>query len=231
MGTHRYRRPSHTCPMPTDPSWFYSSLAQSAAAVVGFVGAFLIFRVQDYMTNWAHDLADLEALQRRWVPAHVDVETQEKDWYRALDADPGRDEPSRDQFVRFSLERERDELWRNLRLILDRRRLATFPRELVQMAALIGLLLLVGTLGPLLALGAPSNVMQVGWLAAVAVLIVATASAMILRARTEFRRLKEYRLFPLVDSEYEEQLIWEDEANERERIRRASTAKSGSEST
>lgn len=43
-----------------DPSWFYSSLAQSSAAVVGFVGAFLIFRIQDYMASWARMTSEIE---------------------------------------------------------------------------------------------------------------------------------------------------------------------------
>lgn len=35
-----------------DPSWFYSSLSQVTAAIVGFVGGFLILRLQQLMRDW-----------------------------------------------------------------------------------------------------------------------------------------------------------------------------------
>jgi hypothetical protein len=51
----------------TDPSWFYSSIAQSTAALVGFVGGFYIFRLQTYLSEWAAATRSLEALQQRWA--------------------------------------------------------------------------------------------------------------------------------------------------------------------
>lgn len=50
-----------------DAAWFYSSLAQVAAAVVAFLGGFLLLRLQDYERYWQDILARLKANQARWV--------------------------------------------------------------------------------------------------------------------------------------------------------------------
>jgi hypothetical protein len=35
-----------------DPGWFYSSLAQVTAAIVGFLGGFVILRLLDFTKEW-----------------------------------------------------------------------------------------------------------------------------------------------------------------------------------
>ena len=61
----------------TDPAWFYSSIAQSSAAIVGLIGAFLAARVIDQLTlmrqhrtRLAHSFEQLcmnvDSLKNRW---------------------------------------------------------------------------------------------------------------------------------------------------------------------
>jgi hypothetical protein len=42
----------------SDPSWFFSSLAQSTASIVGFVGALLIFECRETSETMSRDIGD-----------------------------------------------------------------------------------------------------------------------------------------------------------------------------
>lgn len=50
-----------------DAAWFYSSLAQVSAAVVAFLGGFLLLRLQDYERYWQDVLVRLRMNQARWA--------------------------------------------------------------------------------------------------------------------------------------------------------------------
>lgn len=204
-----------------DPSWFFSSLAQSSAAVVGFIGAFLIFRIQDYMNAWARDVLDLEALQRRWGAAEADCRYQDARWDEVLaNRVKGTLHPNRLDYIDPSRERERDAAWIELRPLLDRRSTVEVPRELRQVALLIGALFVVGTLLPLLFLGAPTNGAQTLWLVAVATMVALTGMAMLRRAHRAFHVFKNLPLAGMVDWKYEDQQLWEQGIEEREKERR-----------
>lgn len=51
----------------TEPAWFYSSLAQVSAAIVAFLGGFLLLRLQDYERSWQDILVRLNVNQARWT--------------------------------------------------------------------------------------------------------------------------------------------------------------------
>lgn len=170
-----------------DPSWFYSSLAQSSAAVVGFVGAFLIFRIQDYMASWARMTSEIETLQRRWSAA-TDHQEQEG--------------------------------WRDLRPLLDRRRVDAFPKELGWSAGLLGALFLVGTLAPLMFLSAPANGIQFVWVTVVGGAVTIVAVAMLWRSWQEYKRFKNVPLYRMVEGYYEHQLLQEEDWEEQDRQER-----------
>ena len=209
-----------------DPSWFYSSLAQSSAAVVGFVGAFLIFRIQDYMASWTRMASEIEALQRRWSLAESQVRSRE--WSQELSQEQARlirvmtmGTLQDDKKFVDALERQQDDAWRDLRPLLDRRRTDEFPRELAISAALLGALFLAGTLAPLLFLSAPSNGLQVVWLVLVGATVAVIAGAMLYRAKQEFDRFKKVPLYGRVGGEYDHQLAQEEGLEEREHEERA----------
>jgi hypothetical protein len=204
----------------SDPSWFFSSLAQSTAAVVGFVGAFLIFRIQDSTTAWARKCADLETLQRRWIPAHIVVDGQEDEWYTELGAEP---HAPRDSFVDRAVERDRDEARRELRPLLDEKHSAQFPTELPIITALLGVLFIAGTMAPLLFLGAPENEQQALWVVLVSGLLACSAVFMVRRAHGGFTDFKNATVLPVVVGEWEQQLLneegWRRQAEEYQRER------------
>ena len=210
----------------SDPSWFYSSLAQSSAAVVGFVGAFLIFRIQDYMAAWARMASELQTLQGRWSVAATQVRSQENAWLRAVrSGEVEGTQQDHKQFVDSALERQEDEAWRDLRPLLDRRRTEEFPRELVMSAALLGALFLVGTLAPLMFLSSPSNLAQVLWVVLVGAAVAVVAGAMLYRAKQEYDRFKNQLLFSSVLGEYEVALLQEEAWEEQDRWEREERAR------
>lgn len=198
-----------------DPSWFYSSLAQSSAAVVGFVGAFLIFRIQDYMNNWANDTLNLDAVQRRWSSMKLESDHQEAKYDDAIRNRYGGPLPNRADWVDARLSRDLEEAWRSLRPIMDRQRAAAFPTELVVIAGLIGTLFVVGTLAPLLFLGAPNNIEQCLWIVIVGGMVALTGAVMLVRAKAEFDRFKEYEVYGLVSNAYDDRIEWEAMIEER----------------
>lgn len=204
-----------------DPSWFYSSLAQSSAAVVGFVGAFLIFRIQDYMASWARMTSQIETLQPRWSTAYSQLQRSVDSWRRAVQSGGvTATRQERRQFVSAAMERQEEEAWRDLRPLLDRRRVDAFPKELVWSAALLGGLFIVGTLAPLMFLSAPANGIQLLWVAGVGGAVAIVAGAMLWRAWQEYKRFKTVPLYRMVDGYYETELLQEENWEEQDRQER-----------
>ena len=54
------------------PEWFYSGLAQVTASLVGFLGAFLLFRLSSYIGEWRTSANELHHLQRAWAGSRTD---------------------------------------------------------------------------------------------------------------------------------------------------------------
>ncbi|HEX8004313.1 MAG TPA: hypothetical protein VF519_16625 [Mycobacteriales bacterium] len=158
------------------PEWFYSSLAQVTASLVGFLGAFLLVRLSSYIADWRDAASALDRLQRSWSIAHTSGLHE-----RAYEA-----------------------LW-ELRVLDDRRQAERFPREIPAVFALVGLVFGVGVVLPLLALGAPSNAAQAAYLGPVALLVVAGAAIMLLAARRAFREWRTVALWDVVHRRLDEE--------------------------
>lgn len=196
---------------PPDPSWFYSSVAQATAALVGFAGAFLLLRLQDYTSRWRARADEIMTLQREWSSADLEVSWQEEEYLRAGNTEFA----PRAATVDEALERRRDDVWRLLRPLLDERSAATFPWELGALLAVLGLLLVVGCFVPLAELDAPSNQDQWRILVPIAVLVSAAGLLMLLQARNAFNAFKTVQIFKRTDYEHTQQLDNEDAYEQR----------------
>lgn len=151
------------------PEWFWSSLAQVTASLVGFLGAFLLVRLSTYVAGWREAANDLDRLQRSWSIAHASG-------------------PS---------ERAEEALW-ELRILDDRRRDERFPREIPAILLLLGLVFVVGVVLPLMALGAPGNATQSLYVVPIGLLVLAGAVIMLLTARSAFREWQTVALWDVV---------------------------------
>jgi len=140
------------------PEWFYTSLAQVTASLVGFLGAFLLVRLSAYIGEWRTSANELHRLQRTWSVA------------RSTNAGP----------------RAEEALW-EIRVLDDRRRGERFPRELPLVFVVLGLVFVVGVVLPLMALAAPAEGTRTAYVLPVALLVVAGAAIMLLAARQAFR--------------------------------------------
>ena len=159
----------------SDAQWFYSSLAQVSAALIGLLGGFLLVRLSSYIAEWRDARGRLLRLEREWRTATAAT-------LRAQAAGGA---------AREARERE-DDAWYALRVAADEREAARFPRELVVTLVVLAALLVTGVLAPLLALGAPGNAEQGAYVAVIAVLVVGVGlvmTAAAVGAFGEWRRL------------------------------------------
>jgi hypothetical protein len=171
---------------PTEPQWFYSSLAQVSAGLVGFLGAFLLVRLSAYIAEWRTARTALLRLQREWSAAQRELK----------DCPPANAAAAR--------MREAD-AWDDLRQADDERRGAHFPAELVGTLGILGLLLIVGALVPLLALPGPSTGEQVAYLVPVAALVVVAGAVMIAAAWRTYVAWRDTALWPPVAARIDEE--------------------------
>ena len=210
---------------PPDPSWFYSSVAQATAALVGFAGAFMLLRLQENTTRWRTAADQLFELQREWIGADVIVSQQEGEYWKRVEK-MGAERTHPREFVDPVLERQRDDAWRRLRPLLDRRDQDQFPRELSYLLLVLGLLFMVGCVVPLMLLGAPSTTAQTSVLTPIVVLLLVTGVLMIMLAKRSFTSWKTATVFPRTAGEHEQQLLNEEGYEQRaaeEKARRAAT--------
>lgn len=156
--------------MTSDPQWFYSSLAQVSAGLVGLLGGFLLVRLSSYIAEWRDRRTTLLRLEREW---------------RAATAATLRRQATGDAARREAREREED-AWYSLRVAADERETARFPGELVVTLAVLAALLGAGVVAPLVALGAPGNTEQVAYVAAIALLVVGVGLVMTVAALRAF---------------------------------------------
>ncbi|HVE95050.1 MAG TPA: hypothetical protein VNB24_09030 [Acidimicrobiales bacterium] len=196
-----------------DPEWFYSSTAQATAALVGFAGAFLLLRLQDYMAHWRSRARELASAQSAWASADLIVEAQERTWRKAAKGRQTR--PPREQYVSRADERVCDEAWRRLRPLLDEQDSDKFPMELWVATALVGLLYTLGCVVPLLLLGSPNNSQQLLVVGLVSALVVVFGLFMLCRARVAFREWLKTPLYDRTELRFELQRIDEAEFEKR----------------
>lgn len=209
----------------SDPSWFYSSLAQSAATIVGLGGAFYIFRLQTFVSEWTTAAEQLPVQQRRWSEARFRVRQEESRFGEPRTVD----DHFEDGVSPDSAQEER-ERWSDLREHLELRETAAFPGELLSLAALLGAVLLAGCFIPLVMLGGDGNLQQVGIVSPFAALSVLTGVVMYRRASSAFTRWQTIEMWSTTLASLEEARLQDEasEAQERwyaeERERRSDTS-------
>ena len=167
----------------SDPQWFYSSLAQVSAGLVGLLGGFLLVRLSSYIAEWRDRRTALLRLEREWHAAE-----------RAALRTTARDTTTREA-AREARERTED-AWFALRVAADERETARFPGELVLTLVVLAALLASGVVAPLVALGAPGNTEQVVYVAVIALLVVGVGLVMTVAAARAFAG---WRLLGLAD--------------------------------
>jgi hypothetical protein len=136
--------------------WFYSTLAEVSATIVGFLGAFLVIRLHASMDEWRRESRRVEESRRVLARLQEQVRTgvSVRDTERARAA--------LDELVATA----------------DRQHLARFPAELTVGAVILGGLLSVGVIAPLVALDAPDDAVQVAFLLPFAALSMLAAGVM-----------------------------------------------------
>lgn len=179
----------------TDSSWFYSSLSQVTAAIVGFFGGFFILRLLNYTGEWRQLRSRLESTQSAWILQERSTEDVESSHLDTLERQAKVDA---------------DRLWLDLKRAIDARRLAKMPRELLWGALLLGVLLLVGSVWPLLVLGGPSNSQQLGFLVPWVIVLAAFGLLMYFQARASLNELKSLKLADRTEGQYEEDALQEE---------------------
>ena len=157
------------------PEWFYSSLTQVTASLVGFLGAFLLVRLSAYVGEWRDAANQLDRLQRSWTIAHMSGLT----------------------------ERAEETLW-ELRVLDDRRRDDRFPRELPVVFVLVGLVFVVGVVVPMMAFDAPGDATKAAYVVPVALLVVAGAAIMLVAARRAYGEWRTVALLDVVHRRLDE---------------------------
>ena len=104
-------------------------------------------------------------------------------------------------------ERLKSDTWRDLRRELDDQAYTSFPGELRWLGLGLATLFIVGCVLPLLLLGSPSNAEQIGFVIPVSALVLTIGGYMDRRASNEFRKWKTTTHYSIVDAEYEQQQI------------------------
>ena len=114
---------------PAEPSWFYSSLAQVTAAIVGFLGGFIILRLLGFMSEWRETADGIRTTGAAWNAKRKELDRAE--------GDPN---------TTPAIESEIDRLWGELVRLLTRRDAARFPRVVSLLT--LGMLLMTAVGSP-----------------------------------------------------------------------------------
>ena len=155
----------------SDPQWFYSSLAQVSAGLVGLLGGFLLVRLSSYIAEWRTARTTLLRLQRDFHAA------ERAALLLRVQGSP--------QERREVSERE-SAAWYALMTAHSDRAAASFPSELVVTLVVLAGLLAAGVLAPLVALGAPGTTEQVTYVAIIALLVAGVGLVMTRAAHAAF---------------------------------------------
>ena len=158
-----------------DSAWFFSSLAQVSAGLVGLIGGFVVLRLHDQIGRWQELRTDILLLQSRWV--NLDQ------------MNPGR------PLVR-EFERERALAWNEFMIAYARGQQAKMPGDLVLALPILFLIFVVGALVPLARLDAPSTGERAVMLATVAGLILVFGTVLLAAGRRAMRQVRAPVLLP-----------------------------------
>ena len=183
-------------------AWFYSSLSQVTAAIVGFIGGFLILRLLNVMSEWRELQARLDRSQRAWQRARIKREAT------PIGEIIG---PLPEAYQR------EDEAWDELYRAIKERNRTAFPKEFMLGGALLLGLLTVGTVAPLMALGFPNNRLQMVFLAPWSLLVLTFGVLIALRARGTLSQLESFPLLKSTEAELDDQELQEDAWRDREK--------------
>ena len=145
--------------------WFYSTLAEVSATIVGFLGAFLVVRLHASMDEWRRESLRVQESRR------VLTRLQERAGTQVSARDAERARAALDDLVATA----------------DRQHLGRFPAELTVGAVVLAGLLAVGVIAPLVALDAPGDGVQIAFLLPVAALSLLAAGVMYLYAVLAWR--------------------------------------------
>ncbi len=145
--------------------WFYSTLAEVSATIVGFLGAFLVVRLHASVDEWRRECGRVQ--QARRVLGRLQDQLGES-------VSPGDAERAH-----AALE--------ELLATADRQHLARFPTELTVGAGILGGLLTVGVIAPMVALDVPEDAVQWALLLPFAALAVLAAGLMYVSAAQAWR--------------------------------------------
>lgn len=183
-----------------ESAWFYSSLTQVTATLVGFIGGFLILRLLNLLAEW-------EAIGKA-------LENEEGAWLKALwtmeQTPVGEGEPG----LPPAYEKE-EVAWDALYRTIKQREQARVPFEIWVSGLILLALLAVGTVWPLVVLDAPSTSTQLRFVIPWSVLILIFAGVAAWRTVKAWRDLKAIGL-----SRRTEAKVFEYELNAEESARR-----------
>jgi hypothetical protein len=170
----------------SDPGWFYSSLAQVTAALVGFLGGFLILRLLTLMEGWRTLLGRL---------AQTDVDWR---WKRTANETEVRGTRSG---VPIHVRAEEERLWFELQRLMREKDQASIPKAIWRGVALLGLLSLVGIAWPLMALDAPAGSTRALMLAVCLVLVAGLLAVALIEGSHALGELSNFKMSDDVEKE------------------------------
>lgn len=148
------------------PEWFYSSLSQVTAALVGFIGGFVIIRLSQVVAEWRDVIARLKTREDEWVWARIYA--AQVDATSVPDTGPYEGEQAR---AHHAVSRS----WSALYEVIEEQRSARFPFELIVTAIFLIGFLFVGTVWPLSELEEPGSKLR--WLVPWSILLLCLFAA------------------------------------------------------
>jgi hypothetical protein len=181
---------SNTAVPAPDPSWFYSSLAQVTAAIVGFLGAFVILRLLDFINEWRETGDSIVTTRAAFYAKHKELAAAKK---------TGRETAT--------IESDIARLWGELVRLLTRRNAAAFPSVVNRMTIALLALTAAGILWPLISLSGPSNLTQLFFLVPWVAIVLVAAPVISKEARKQLDRLQATKLSQQFEGQYENYIL------------------------
>ena len=168
-----------------DPGWFYSSLAQVTAAIVGFLGGFVILRLLDFTKEWRETADDIATTRAAYYAKHRELASAKGSGHGTA-----------------AIDSEIDRLWGELVRLLRRRDAARFPSVVDRLTYALLALTAVGIIWPLLTLGGPGNGTQLTFLVPWVAIVLLAAPLIAREARRQLELLRGTTLSEQSEAEY-----------------------------
>lgn len=181
------------------PEWFYSSLAQVTGAIVGFLGGFLLLRLLEVMREWQSLQERLGERQTRWSRAHSRERAYDQVHPPKLGPFTGE---------RLKLSNDLSDAWSDLYEVIEERRRARLPADLLWSLALVTLIAFSFALGPLLALEEPSATERVLWLGTLGTALIGLATLLRAAVYNRYKALQGFKLYPRTVARLEDYELW-----------------------